>query len=128
MSGRAARTAAGNEPVDAERTGFDHDGISIERELEDVIGLHATRAYRARQKVAIGMPGVTNADVSILVENALLRQNPIGDGKLVPGAHGEEFILFELPCSCRLSYCCSALMFARRMVCDHLAFSEPSQR
>ena len=125
--GTSCQNGSVNEPVDAERTGFGHDGISIERELEDVIRLHETGAYRARQKVAIGMLGVTNADVPILVEDAMLCQNPIGDGKLVPGPQRGVHRLCA-SCSCRLGYCCSALMFARRMVCDHLAFSEPSQR
>ena len=84
--GTSCKNGSVNEPVDAERTGIDHDGISIERELEDVIRLHETGAYRARQEVAIGMLGVTNADVPIFVEDALLGQNPIGDGKLAPGA------------------------------------------
>jgi hypothetical protein len=83
--GTSRQNGSMNEPVDAERTGSGPDGISIERELEDVIRLHATGVYCARQKVAIGMLGMTNADVPILLEDALLRQNPIGDGKLVPG-------------------------------------------
>ena len=80
--GTGFKDGAVNESLDAEWPRVVHDGISIERELDDVIRLHKTGAYRARQKVAIN--------------DALLRQNPIGDGKLVSGAlqriHGTDVL------------------------------------
>ena len=94
--GTGFKDGAVNEPLDAEWPRVVHDGISIERELDDVIRLHKTGAYRARQKVAIGILGVTNADVPVFIKDALLRQNPIGDGKLVSGAlqriHGTDVL------------------------------------
>ena len=94
--GTGIEHGAVNEPFDAERPGVVHDRISIERELNDVPGFHQAGASRARQKVTIGGLGVTNADVSILVEDALLCQDPTGDCELVPGAlqrvHGIDFL------------------------------------
>ena len=59
---------------------------AVEREFEDVAGLDERGRTIARQQEAVGIAGMAHADVSVFVEHAMMRQDPVGDDQIVDRA------------------------------------------
>jgi hypothetical protein len=75
-----------HKPLAAERACIISDGIAVQREFKDVVRLYKCGAERARQQIAVRIIGMPQADVSILIKDALSDQDTVCDGKLVFGA------------------------------------------
>jgi hypothetical protein len=75
-----------SKPLDAGRPRVRGDRIAIQREFENVVRLHKSRAQRTRQQITARIAGMTQADVPVFVKEALPDQNAIGDRELVLGA------------------------------------------
>jgi hypothetical protein len=75
-----------HEPLAAERACVISDGIAIQHELMDIVRLHKSGAERARQQISARIAGMPQADVSILIKDALSDQDTVCDRKLVSGA------------------------------------------
>ena len=54
----------------------------VERKYLQIVERHALRAHRASDNVLVGMLGMTNADVSEGIHDALVGQDVIGDNQV----------------------------------------------
>ncbi len=59
---------------------------SVERELEDVAGLDERAGTGAREQEAARIARMAHADVSVFVEHAVIRQDPVSDDQVVDRA------------------------------------------
>src|SRR4051794_30963445 len=73
-------------PLQVERPRLGPDRAAIEGELHDVAGVDDAGTARAREQVAVRMGGMAYADMAEGIENALVRQNAIGDDQILDDA------------------------------------------
>ena len=59
---------------------------AVEREREDIARLDERGGTVAREQEAVGIARMAHADVSVFVEHAVMRQDPVGDDQVVDRA------------------------------------------
>src|SRR5208337_1708622 len=73
-----------DEPFGMERATLQIDCVAVEIELHNVTGGHISRSYLARpcHEKSVRVFRMTEADMTVGVEHALIDKNPVGQGKL----------------------------------------------
>jgi hypothetical protein len=69
-------------PLRVARPSLGVDRLALEGELHNVIGRDDRWAPGARQKVTVGILGMTNADVTKIVDHPFAGQNAVGQDKV----------------------------------------------
>ena len=57
--------------------------LTVQVELDDVLGTHQLRGERAGDQEAVGIVRVTDADMPVSVDDILARQNAVGDDEIL---------------------------------------------
>ena len=62
--------------------------LGVQGEFENVVGLDQRRRARPRQQIAIGVAGMTDADMAEGVDDAFMAENAVGDGEFMAQLRG----------------------------------------
>ena len=83
--GPAAIDLAMNEALDVERPTGIADRVAVHIECDDVVALDQCRRNLARQQVVLAIHGMPDADVTERIEDAFVREDPIGEHEITDG-------------------------------------------